>query len=250
MPAPPAVGFVILWTDDPPAQVVARLGEERPDVTAGYGGWEEVARPRRSTVTSWAGQPARRLTLPILLDGWATNTPVEHHIRQLERMALPRPGGEPPTIRFNAHGNHLPGKEATWVIDALSWDDALMNAEGERTRQAATLELLEFISDDVIEARTRKSSAQRRRARANAKSGKGKKKNSRDKRKHAGRNRRSVRKPKTHTRAITATAFDGEDLMAIAARELDDVRRWREIADLNGIRDPRAVKVGQILRMP
>jgi nucleoid-associated protein YgaU len=31
---------------------------------------------------------------------------------------------------------------------------------------------------------------------------------------------------------------------------LGDARRWREIADLNGIRDPRAITVGQVLRLP
>jgi hypothetical protein len=266
MPIAPAVGFVVIWTDDPPAQVTARLGDERPEIEAGYGGWEEVARPRRTTVTSWVGQPARRLSLPILLDHYAANAPVERDIRKLERMALPRHGGEPPTVRFNAKGNHVPGKSLTWVIEGITWGDAIMNPDGERVRQAATLALLEFVSDDLIDARTlSKSAAERRRFLAQRK--KARKQEARDKRKAVARSRRSARRRKkksgstggvsafaamdaTVVEADNVTAFDGEDLMAIAARELGDVRRWREIADLNGIRDPRAVKVGQVLRMP
>lgn len=271
MPTAPEVGYVIIWTDDPPAQVIARLGDERPEVSAGYGGWEEVERPKRTTVTTWKGQPARRLTLPILLDGFAANVPVEYAIAQLERMALPLPGGEPPTVRFNAQGNHLPGKALVWVVDDIQWGDAIMNAGGERVRQAATLELLEYVSDELIKARTlSKSAAERRRFLAQRK--RAQKSSARAKRKAVARSRKSARKRKKggsgahhshramllagepEVEALTvdagASAFEGEDLASIAARELGDPRRWREIADLNGIRDPRAVKVGQILRMP
>jgi nucleoid-associated protein YgaU len=122
-----------------------------------------------------------------------------------------------------------------------------MNRFGNRTRQAATLSLLEYVADDLIEARKRQSAAQKRRAKKSRASGKSKKKNAREKRKPAARNRRATPSRRAAGDAVT---FDGEDLMAIAARELGDVRRWREIADLNGIRDPRAVTIGQVLRLP
>lgn len=246
MPEAPPVGFVAIWSDDPPATVVARLGAERPDVSSGYGGWDEVARPRRTTVTTWVGQPARRLSLSILLDGHYAAASIEDTIRRLERMALPRAGGQPPSVRLLARGSHIPYTELRWVIDTLEWGDAIMNAAGNRTRQAATLTLLEYVSDDLIGAGTRESSAQRRRSKARRASGRNRKKNAREKRKPAGRNRRSH---STGLRASTP-AYEGDDLMAIAARELGDARRWHEIADLNGIRDPRAVTIGQILRLP
>jgi hypothetical protein len=246
MPEPPPVGWVVVWSDDPPATIVARLGADRPDVSSGYGGWEEVARPRRSTVTTWQGQPARRMTLAILLDKFVADASIEDDIRRLERMALPRTGGEPPTVRVEAKGSHVPYNDLTWVIDTLAWGDAIMNASGNRVRQAATLTLLEYVSDDVIAARTRRSPAQRRRAKARAASGANRKKNAREKRKPAGRNRRSR---STGLRAAPVE-FAGDDLMSIAARELGDARRWHEIAELNGIRDPRAIAIGQVLRLP
>lgn len=246
MPEPPPVGFVAISSDDPPATIVARLGPERPDVSAGYGGWNEVARPRRTTVTTWEGMPARRMSLGVILDNFTAGTSIEDDIRKLERMALPRAGGEPPTVSVSAKGGHVPYGDLTWVIDALAWGDAIMNDYGNRVRQAATLTLLEYVSDDLIEARKRTSPAQRRRSNNRRRSGRNRKKNARQKRKPASRNRRSR---STGLRSAPV-AYQGDDLMSIAARELGDARRWHEIADLNGIRDPRAIAIGQVLRLP
>jgi nucleoid-associated protein YgaU len=188
------------------------------------------------------------MTLSILIDNHIAGTSIEDQIRDLEAMALPRTGGEPPTVKLLARGGHIPYQSLRWVIDGLEWGDAIMNASGNRTRQAATLALLEFVADDLIDARSRRSPAQRRRARAAKASGKNRKKNARQKRKPAARNRRSS--ASGHGRSAGTVTFDGDDLMSVAARELGDARRWREIADLNGIRDPRAVTVGQVLRLP
>lgn len=43
---------------------------------------------------------------------------------------------------------------------------------------------------------------------------------------------------------------EGESLALVAIRELDDHSRWREIADLNAIRDPRRLEAGQELVLP
>lgn len=42
----------------------------------------------------------------------------------------------------------------------------------------------------------------------------------------------------------------GDTLARIARDELGDAERWNEIAELNGIRDPRALRVGTALRIP
>jgi nucleoid-associated protein YgaU len=46
------------------------------------------------------------------------------------------------------------------------------------------------------------------------------------------------------------TVRQGDTLMSIARKELGDGDRWKEIADLNDVNDPRKVKVGTRLRMP
>jgi LysM repeat protein len=48
----------------------------------------------------------------------------------------------------------------------------------------------------------------------------------------------------------TVTVRRGDTLSAIAARYLGRASRWPEIARLNGVRDPRMLRVGQVLRLP
>jgi nucleoid-associated protein YgaU len=46
------------------------------------------------------------------------------------------------------------------------------------------------------------------------------------------------------------TVRRGDTLSGIAQRELGDSKRWREIAKLNNIRDPRSIDPGDELRLP
>lgn len=235
--------FVRFQCDDPPTDLSVLLGADRPDVSSGYGGWEEVTRPKRSTVTTWAGQPARRLALSVLFDNFVDGRSIEADLRVLERMALPRPGGQPPAVKVSAPGGVIPPfyEGMTWVVDAISWGDALMNTAGNRVRQAAVVTLLQYITDDLLQI----SPAKKRRATKNRKTGKTTKKGAKSKRQASG----ASRKPKSKGRSA-AVVFDGEDLLSVAARELGDANRWHEIAALNGIRDPRAITRAQVIRLP
>jgi hypothetical protein len=236
---------VVFDCDDPPTHLVTLLGPERPDVSAGYGGWEEVERPRRTTVTTWKSQPARRMSLNVIIDNFVDGGSVENEIRQLERLALPRPGGEPPTITVTAAGGVIPPfyEAFPWVIDAISWGDAIANANYNRVRQVATVTLLQYVSDDLLEKR---SPAKKQRAARARRTGKNRKKGARNKRASSKAGRKHVG---TH-RSAEPIVYDGEDLLSVAARELGDASRWVEIAQRSGIRDPRAIKRGQIIRLP
>lgn len=235
--------------DDPPTDLVALLGPDRVDVSSGYGGWDEVERPQRSTVTTWKGQPARRMSVPIIFDEWVSGESVELEIRRLERMALPRPGGQPPTVRVAAAGGVIPPylEALDWVIDAISWGDALANQNWNRTRQAATITLLEYISDELIAIR---SSAKRKRAKRKRATGASRKKGAKQKRAASKGKRKTTRRTAVLLSSSESDPYTGEDLLSVAARELGDARRWIEIAALNGIRDPRAIKRGQVIRLP
>jgi hypothetical protein len=243
--AAPRVGWVRISSDDPPLSVNALLWEERPDVTDGYGGWQEVTRPRRTPITTWTGSPALKMSLPILLDGWPQDRSVEREIAQLQQMATPTASdGDPPRVHVEATGSAVPYTKRVWVIASLAFGDALMNTAGNRVRQQVTLSLLEYVHDVYLAERS--AANRRRHKKTTAKTRRGAK-SKRHVVRHSG-------KPKTKTKTLTgAVAVDfgaGEDLLSIAARELGDADRWVEIAALNGIRDPRAIAVGQVLRLP
>lgn len=221
-----AINYVRITCDDPPTDISALLGDERPDISSGYGGWDEVERPRRKTVITWRGMPARRLQVSILLDNWTVGTSIERTIRALERLALPREGGQPPVVRIDAAGGALPWQSRRWVIDAITWGDALMNGKGNRVRQAAVVTFLEYVSDDLIE---RIPPAKKRRNKKKRGTGEGMKKGAKEKR---------------------YTIKRGDTLPRLAAHKLGDARRWREIAKLNNIRDPRNLKIGRVIRLP
>src|SRR4051812_1893738 len=221
------------------------MADERPDITQGYGGWDEVARPRRSPLTTFRGSPAFHLTLPLLLDGWRTNTPVERDISALEQMGRPTAAdGEPPRLKIDARGSALPGQGRTWVIDTITWGEALMNQNGDRLRQFFTLALIEYVADIHLQEQ---APAQRRRAKAKTvKTARGAAK------KRVTAKRSPTAKKRAGTLAVVGSSDwgQGEDLVSIAARELGDASRWVEIAQLNGLRDPRAISPGQVLRLP
>jgi hypothetical protein len=244
--AAPRVGWVRISTNDPPLSVTARLSEERPNVEAGFGGWEEVVRPRRAPITTFRAPPGLRLTLPILLDGWAAGRSVEREVSQLQQMG--RPGasdGDPPRVRLDATGNAIPYLKRVWVISELAWGDALMNSAGNRVRQQVTLSLLEYVHDVYLAERSAANRRRKHKATAKTKHG------ARSKRRVVKRSAKPKPKPKAHALAAAADDFGaGEDLLTIAALELGDADRWIEIAQLNGIRDPRAVAPGQVLRLP
>jgi len=245
MAAPPPVGWVRVSSQDPPLQVTARLADERPNVDTGFGGWDSVERPRRPPLTTFKAPPGRQLTLPILLDEWENGASIELQIDILARMGRPvASDGEPPQLKVSATGNAVPYQELTWVISEIAWGDALMNRGGNRVRQQVTLTLTEFIEDVYLQ---QKSAAVRRQTKAKAKKTK---KGAATKRVNVKKNPKKQPVKGRAARVATTTFGDGEDLLSIAARELGDADRWLEIAQLNGLRDPRAMREGQVIRLP
>jgi len=239
------LGWVRIYTRDPPLLVRARLGEDRPTVESGYGGWAEVERPRRKPLTTFKAPPALRMTLPILLDNFVDGRSIEADLTRLERMARPLASdGEPPRVWIAAKGGAIPYQGLAWVIDAIEWGDALMNGSGNRVRQAATLSLLEYVEDVYL---TEKSAAQRRRSKSAATKSK---KGAPSKRITAGRKKAKAPGPGLRAADPADDFGAGEDLASIAARVLGDADRWPEIAELNGIRDPASIRPGQVLRLP
>jgi len=160
----PPLGQIRVYSTDPVRSVTCWLGPDRPDVTSGYGGWDEIVRPRRPPITTWKAPPALHMSLSLLLDNWATGVSIEDQVAALEDMAKPTArDGEPPLVRFQAKGNAVPHQRSVWVIGELTWGDALMNEDGNRVRQQVTLTLYEYVGDVYL---TETSAAQKRRIEA------------------------------------------------------------------------------------
>lgn len=216
--------------DDPKYTLLCELGDAPPTPTQGYGGWETVPRAARTGLTAWRGFEPLGIDLALLLDNHLEGKSVERSMQLLEALAgrgeMRRPReDEPPhlivdTAGVMPHDFHV-DRDNRWVITDLDFDEesVIRNDHGNWTRVAVTVSLLQYVADGGLAAQT---AAVRRRIHARGKPTK---------------------------RPYTARA--GDTLVSIARRELGDPGRWREISDLNNIRDPRAkLKTGRKLRLP
>ena len=228
----PAMGQFVLLADDPSLSFKAYFDETTVKVTDGYGGWEKVTRPRRRSLTVWQGRNGLALQFGFILDNYADGSglAVERAARALSRMGGVGLGDdEPPLLTLDANGaiphDVKDDPHLSWVLDDIDWGDSLLNPEGHRVRIQGTLTLSQFIEDQHL---SRLSSVQKRRKRKKAAKGKHKKGS-------------KVKRYKVKR---------GDTLRKIAAKLLGDADRWREIAKLNNIRDPKSLKVGDTLRIP
>lgn len=194
--------------------VTAYWGEDAPHFTAGFGGWDVVTRPRRTSGTQWNGKDPLQMEIPILFDGWISGEPVEDDIMRLTHMAWPpKEGEEPPKIKV---GGGTPGDTFTWVINDLQFGTNVIRDFDRgslvRYRQDCTVVLLQHIDVDLAPAS----------------------------RPNVG----SVGHPRYYV------VKSGDTLPKISLKMYGTRNKWKQIAKANHIRDPKDIKVGQRLRIP
>lgn len=207
------VQYVTLTAPAAGLKVRGLRGTVAPSPTGGFGGWTQVARPRRKALTQWDGVPPLEVAFSLILDGVAGDRSVEADCLALEQMAQPAAARTPPPV-VRANGG-IPHAELDWVISDLQWDPAPIYATSKkRIRQEVTVHLLEHVAADTVAAPA---------AAAAAKAGGG-------------------------TKLYVVKA--GDTLSSIAAKLLGDHKKWTQIAAINGIRDPKAIRPGQKLRIP
>lgn len=193
-------------------RVTSLLAEETPHL-AGYGTWDEVARPLRPGVLEWTGQAVKRLTLVLLLDGWDDGTSVEPECRTLEQFAGGRSEGRPPESVMVS--GPVPASGRRWYVENLDWGDAIWQAAGRsafRVRQHVTVTLAEDTPLATTISRV----------------------------KNTGRAPRVV---------VVGKGMDGRKL---AQKYLSNPARWKEITSTKGkrFRDPSSIKPGMRVRIP
>lgn len=212
--------------DPPGRELEIELGADPATPTGGAGGWAKIARPRRKSLTEWQGVEGYEMPIPVIFDRFRENRSVEGQITRLERMAKKREGeAQPPIVRIRGP---VPHTNLEWVIQDIEWGAMERRArDGQRTRQFATIVLWQYIAADLVLER-KKSPA----------------KDSRDRNRDRGKGDGKGQSRRTYT------VRRGDTLSSIAARELGSASKWSKIADLNNIRDPKNLRVGQVLRLP
>jgi hypothetical protein len=225
-------GWLVVQTiqRDPEIRVRCRLGKDFPKPTSGYGGWETVDRPHLRKITDWApnGTEPVRIEVSFLMGDYKDpHNSIEGEFRDLERMAgLDKSGVEPPLVVWegNAPHDYRENKTQPWYIESLTWDNIAKNTLGNVFCCEGVLTFCSFVEEEMTRLTP------------------------------SGRNRRAKKKPLAgHDRTSghkPYTVREGDTLSKIASRRLGRADRWKEIAKLNKLRDPRNIHVGQRLKMP
>jgi hypothetical protein len=188
------------------------------------GGWSEVPHPRGLTTVEWQGRPPRRAAFPLLLAARTRRAlidpggSVERDVALLTSWGQPTGSlAEPPVLRLDFG----PAETGLYVLQAL-----VPTVERRRPSDLARflvefdVELVEWREATILLTPAKQAAAARPAAAPAKPSGR------------------------------TYTVRRGDTLSAIAARLLGKASRWPEIAKLNGVRDPRRLQIGQVLRIP
>lgn len=214
-----ALDTVRIHTDTPPLSFTGVLMSDEPVIDNAFGGWELIDRPGRSPITSFKAPPARTVEVAVIADGWRDRQSVEPAIDALAAMAQQiTPALPPPVVQIEAPGVRIPAVAEGWIITSLAFSEGLRGTDGVLYRMAARLTLTEFVSDATIKPVVKEPRKQR---------GKW-----------------------TRARKVKARSngYDGETLLMIAKRTLGDADKWKRLAKLNKIRDPRAIRAGDRIR--
>ena len=199
-----------------PAQVISHHSE----------GWQQIQRMWKYSFTEWQGGPGYEVDIPVMFDQYTINAghgvamnSVEASIAKLETLIEKIPDKpRTPIFTFDAKGAvpHDKTRDPTrlWVMGGTTtWeqDSTIINPSNDRTRQMVLIQAWEWIPDQVTQANNLLPT-------------------------------RSV--PKTYK------IKQGDTLVKIAVYFYGDGSKWRQIAQLNNLKDPNHPKVGKIIKLP
>lgn len=197
----------------PGVDLTLPLGADTPDLPSGFSNIEDVDRADKKPITHFTGLTTTRMTVPILLDGFADDRDQQPVLSQI--LALAAPSGDPVTLTVTGP---LPLTGRQWWVDDLDLGDLERNTAGVLLRQALTLTLVEPELGEALPT-----------AVAPASGGKG-----------AG-----------GAAPTTYTTKKGDTLLKVSQRVFGTTAAAKQIGDLNGIRDVRKeLAAGRTLRLP
>jgi hypothetical protein len=169
------------------------LGERRPAIVRGYGGFQTIERAGRMAMTSWPGGETPAYEIDLLIDA-AGSTNAAQKKKRLETLCGWDGGNSvrPEVIRWTANVSYdfLQRPGLRWVCEDLEWGDAVSSDAGGLRNQRATILLALYSVADLEQLKGAEPFPRKR-----------------------------LRK--------------GETLREFAKRTLRDPKRWRDLAALN-----------------
>jgi nucleoid-associated protein YgaU len=207
------VKLLRLTCTDPKVDISVQMGDGPATPTAGVSSWEIIDRVEGKSITDRASVQPFSQDVPVLLDGYAKDNSVQRQLDELLSL-----GGEDPGV-FRAYGPiHRPGIHYIYGGEP-DFGEVIRDDDGTLLRQRLTLKLTEFVRPDVLGKKKRKKPGERGLL--------------------------------GQAQALTYTVKAGDTVARIAHKLWGNWKRWREIADLNGIRDPYAkLQPGRVLKLP
>jgi hypothetical protein len=195
------------------------LGKKKPTFSGGIAQWNEVRRPRRRAMTEFDGETLLKYSFDVKLDAFPEGN-VEPLIGQIMGWAAIMDLPYQPTL-LTVRGPIVYPQVTYFLSKCDQLDESMeFNSAGRICRQFLDLEITEYRAPDLVIQTPPPAQAAQERANVAASA------------------------ERTHTVA------KGETLWGIATAMLGKGQRWGEIATLNNIRDPRTLKVGQVLKVP
>lgn len=198
------------------------LDDQIPTSSGGYTIWEELERLKRRTAIQFKGVSPYRLSFGGYFDAWSELFPgywadgaaVEAAIKRLEVMATPRHGTLKPPPPLTIQSGPVPRRDLEFYIETIEWTESIWDGDL-RLRQRFTLSLVQRVDVEVLL-------------------------------------RKADRTPTKKTAKYRIEKLPkGINLKELAAIQLGDATRWREIKNAKGksFRDYRQ-KAGTVIKVP
>jgi hypothetical protein len=212
------------------------LGPKPPRIITTTGGWQVTARPKEIGLTDWIGREGLKIEFDILIDHFKSQNGAagELQCRALERLAGLDPSDPDPPAMTVDGGGAIPYDNKVWprhrwVIDDLAEDPDFIerNDRGQRVRTRYDVTIAQYVRDSKL---ARLPAAHRRKKR---------------KKKEQQLIKVDPRNPKK-----IHVIKGSETLEELAKRVYGSASHWTEIAEINGIRDPRSVRPGMVIKLP
>jgi LysM repeat protein len=245
------VDVVRIDTIDPPGPAVQCRLSNGPPTFTGPSGWQFTKRPRRESMTEFMGYDPYTLIVPVMFgNGFDDTINVDPQLEVLRGIArnIVGPRQEPAVVQLTC-----PAVPLTWfkyVINDFKINTEYKNQDGSRYYAQVDITFYKWEPTDLVSTHTSKSVAQKVRAATNAQAAQPTIKLSTSIGHHTG-TAYGPPIPVTTPSGATYKVKKGDTLETIAQKTLGSAKKWRIIAAMNGnIRDPKSIKVGQILRLP